>query len=1337
MADNRVDVSGYEKLTDNNYVAWRDTVIFLLRVYDLEDTWKSAFAQEGLNTSEKEKQNKGLKIIGGLLPARMIQVIKSAKTVSEAMEAIASQMADKNPTTRAAIQQQMNAVKFKEIAKTREFLKEIEDHVERYKMSGGSLDDKEHIMMLRLKMQNAGVFDIDFRTLTDFDSYQGVKKKLIRTMEVELAKRAHAEGEIANQLEMLSFQKPSGSGDYRRGRGFGSGRVFGGGRGFSGRQYGGRPSFSNIRCHICSEPGHTRYFCPLVEEYAQQKKSKAVNNMPKLNKDDDMYTGVLMANSVDLPESEDMICFILDSGATHHFYHDRCQFPGLKQTSARTVRLANGDSCAVKGVTDIKTVGQTFKDVIIVPGMPNGLMSMAQLVDKGYKILLDKDDATILDKDLKTKLIAPRVGNLWAIMLQKRTDGDVDAHALSVNWHNVLGHPGTDKLRRLAICEKDITCTEEVCSTCQTTNIKQGPFHRTEIRTTQPLQLVHCDVAGPHQAGYNEAVYFIVFVDDFSRFTKVYVMKNRTEVLEAFKKYRQFAQGLSGHMIRRFRTDQARELVSKEFELYLRDNAIWHEKSTAHSHQQNGIAERYIQSVRCKSRTNLGQAKMPEKFWPEAVKTAAYQMNCLPSKAINEEVPYTRFFGEKPDYGFMKEFGAVASVWQHRTQRETVSNFAPRGKECVMMGYQDDMKAYRLWDPIDKKMVLSCNARVQNGKYYQWDVSIPSTTYDLADVQDEPVRDQMQQMPPSHENENSDVEEVIEETDRPEMITSPRVSLSPTTSVQSPVIASVPLRRSARNRRPPVRFDPNDPSTFSTQVKMQANDVPIPKSYDEAMKSPYAKYWQEACLEELNSIQGKGVYSEVEPDVSRKVITTRWVFTRKENPDDGTIERFKARIVVHGYKQEYGVDYDEVYAPVVGHTTIRCFLTHAAAKRMKVHHVDVKTAFLNSELDCDVYVKPPEGVAGDVWKLRKSLYGLRQAPKCWFEKIDSIMKDLGFRRLGVDKCVFVNTTGKSPIYVLLYVDDLLVACEDDDQLMDFKRKLNMKVETRDLGPVSLFLGLQIMHDDERELFIVSQEKFIADCIEKFGLKDAKQKSLPTVESLNFESPDLDAVTQRQYRGLIGSLMYIANQTRPDVCFAVNYMSRFMQKAKQLHLRYARNLLAYIGHTRHRKLHLGQLSGETLEGYADASYGVYSDAHSQSGWLFKYHGSVVSWCSRKQDTISQSTTEAEYVALANATNECLWLRQLLQEWGVTFDKPTPIHEDNQAVIKLVHSNQINTRAKYLSVKLASVQDLIMRLHLDVVYIASKDQWADMLTKAKIPPDVDMLFNGLHDQRGCET
>ena len=257
-----------------------------------------------------------------------------------------------------------------------------------------------------------------------------------------------------------------------------------------------------------------------------------------------------------------------------------------------------------------------------------------------------------------------------------------------------------------------------------------------------------------------------------------------------------------------------------------------------------------------------------------------------------------------------------------------------------------------------------------------------------------------------------------------------------------------------------------------------------------------------------------------------------------------------------------------------------------------------------------------------------------------------------------------------------------------------------------------------------------------EAMKKFGLLNAKPvRKLPPVETIKFDGELLKPEMLFIYRSIIGSLLYICNISRPDGCFVVNFLSQFMNSPTVQHWKYAKQTLNYLHSTLDRKLRLGKFSDTNLEGYADASFGTSTDQRSQTGILATLYGSVVSWSSKKQDTVSKSTTEAEYIALSAATDEILWLKQLLIDWGMKFDRPTVLHEDNQAVIKLVHNGQINTRAKYLSAKLKFVHECIKRKQVAVEFIATNDQWADMLTKTKMPLDMDRLFQGLHKQGEC--
>ena len=719
-------------------------------------------------------------------------------------------------------------------------------------------------------------------------------------------------------------------------------------------------------------------------------------------------------------------------------------------------------------------------------------------------------------------------------------------------------------------------------------------------------------------------------------------------------------------------------------------------------------------------------------------------------------------FGRTPDYDQLREFGSIASVWLHERQRETTSKFGPTSKICVFMGYQEDMKAYRLWEPESRRMYKTSNADVFDGKYFDWTKGtvrneqtsaerkvatevLLNLPFDLTTEQQE-----MQEENVVTDDESVDTSVLVndedEVSDEASDDTSTVEQVVPEQQMEQPQAVVRQQRVSSRTTKgkAPERLGDWVCSGKPGQANLAAGieltvsaEVEVPKTYAEMLKSPHKQFFLEAMQDEWRSLLEKKVcklIKEAEAREGTKVISTKWVFDVKVNPNDQTIERFKARIVARGFQQEFGIDFDEIFAPVVSHTTIRCFLTFAAAKKMMVHHIDIKTAFLNSELDIKAVVKPPPGLGleGYLLELDKALYGLKQAPKCWHEHFTGVLKEIGFEQLSVDQCVYVNRSDEAETFLLLYVDDCMLASTSPARIEHFKKQIASRMEMRDLGEITKFNGLNIEKDAHDGHFIVSHEQYIKECVETFGLKDAKRVlKLPPVETIKYDGTVLNEAQTKYYRSLVGSLLYICNITRPDICFAVNFLSRFMQSPTVQHWNYAKQVLNYANSTGHRKLHLGKFNNSQLVGFADASYGMSPDQRSQSGMIFTLFGSIVSWASKKQETTSKSTTEAEYVSLSAATDECLWIKQLLMDWGMKFTAPTPIFEDNQAVIKLVNNGQVNTRAKYLSTKLRSIYEYIKRGHINVQYVSTCDQWADMLTKSKVPLNVDQLFLGSSD------
>lgn len=1309
--------NGLPKYDGKNFKAWQIAFKLVLNANGLLGT---------LTTEQDVSKNtSGLMLMVQMLSEEKIHLLDNCHTVKVALSKIEEDQAQKTPATRALLLQKLSNSTFTKVGEMEKFITELDDLVRRYRLAGGEYTDQ----MVISKVVSVLPMDYDATTaqVNNFTTYETLRQMLLER-DIQLVHRANLankmneekESDLITRMEALSvhkhIKKKFEKNQYPQ-------------RGFRGK------------CDVCDEIGHKKYDCPEIKAYISQKKGES-------NKSFSAYVGCMNSTSCN---ELNLNGYPLDSGSTETFVPSQCQLRNY-QPCEGVVSMANGYNCRVTGTGDVITKEFTLSNVKVVPALKRGLVSVAKLTDKGLNVLFTQKEAIIM-KQSEPVYRVKRIGDLYPLNIEKTNDSDLsvlnvqEANAIvsNVDWHARLGHPGEEKIKVLnKKFPGKFPFYSQPCTSCKLANMKQGPYHSSHIKSTKPLELVHIDLAGPHNQdpGYDGTFYFVVLVDDFSRFTKVYPIASRNETLVAFKRFRQLVESHTDHRVKKIRTDQARELLSSEFNDYLQKERIWHQKSTAHVHQQNGVAERAIQSIRNKARANLTKAGVPQKFWPEAVMIAAHQMNLLPHTSIKNEIPYVRMFGQTPEYDILREFGSTGFVWLHETQRESVSKFGARSIPCIFMGYQEDMKAYRLWDPVTKKMYKTCNADITDGRYFDWknvnknesemNIFIPQVKYteetDASQTTDE-----------SYEGELTECEPVVQEQSMNELCTSEQPvrcpSLNDSTRMTSEHVEtnlSQPRRSSRSTKgRAPDRY-----GEWACNCELQP--VAVPENYDEMLRSPYKNEYLEAMNEEWQNLIEKKVFTLIDEDQissNTKVITTKWIFNVKLNPKDQSIERFKARIVARGFLQRQGVDFEEIFAPVVSHTTIRCFLVFAASMKMNIHHIDIKTAFLNSKLDKRVTAKPPPGLGldGQLLILDKALYGLRQAPKCWNEHFDRILKKLNFSQSKVDRCIYVNHSEEGDLYLLLYVDDCLLASVNRERIEHFKKMIGKEIKLRDLGEVCKFNGLNIEKDAHGH-FIVSQDQYIRECMMEFELENTKTISkLPQVETLDLNGPELDQESAKRFRALIGSLLYIANVTRPDVCFAVNYLSRFMKNPNKQHWVYAKKVLIYVHSTINRRLHLGKFNDSQLIGFADASYAMNPDFKSQSGMLFTLFGSIVSWSSKKQETTSKSTTEAEYVALSMATDECLWIKELLMDWGLVFTAPTPIYEDNQPVIKLVHHGQVNTRAKHLSTKLRFIHECITHKNIDVKYVATCDQWADMLTKAKVPSNIEEIFYGLRPRQ----
>jgi hypothetical protein len=515
-------------------------------------------------------------------------------------------------------------------------------------------------------------------------------------------------------------------------------------------------------------------------------------------------------------------------------------------------------------------------------------------------------------------------------------------------------------------------------------------------------------------------------------------------------------------------------------------------------------------------------------------------------------------------------------------------------------------------------------------------------------------------------------------------------------------------KEAVRESKPPERF-----CSYIAMVSSIRESEP--STFEEATSR---QVWRDAMMEEYNSIMKNDVWEVVPRPEGKSVVTSKWLYKLK-HAVDGSIEKYKARFVAQGFSQFEGVDYDETFAPVARYTSIRAVISIAAEMGWKIHQMDVKTAFLNGLIEEEVYIEQPlgfevHGRESHVCRLKKALYGLKQAPRAWYSRIDAYLQQLGFEKSEADPNLYFIMVGEDPLILLLYVDDLFITGAEK-LISSCKESLASEFEMTDIGLMHYFLGLEVWQEPGH--IFLGQGKYVCDILSRFQMGDSRPMSTPMITNWKkLHASESQLVDSTLYRQLIGSLMYLVN-TRPDICFAVNTLSQFMVEPRRVHWVAAKHVLRYLCGTVDYGLDYHRGDGVRLVGYTDSDWaGCVSDRKSTSGCCFGLGSAVVSWFSRKQKSVALSSAEAEYMAASQASCEALWLRKMLIGlFGVQL-RPTVIFCDNQSCIKLSENPVFHDRSKHIEIRYHFIRDYVQRGAVELQYISTEEQVADILTKA---------------------
>jgi hypothetical protein len=481
--------------------------------------------------------------------------------------------------------------------------------------------------------------------------------------------------------------------------------------------------------------------------------------------------------------------------------------------------------------------------------------------------------------------------------------------------------------------------------------------------------------------------------------------------------------------------------------------------------------------------------------------------------------------------------------------------------------------------------------------------------------------------------------------------------------------------------------------------------------------------------EELHDLMRNKTWELALLPEGKKAVGCKWIFTVKQTLE-GKIDRYKARLVANGYSQTYGIDYDETFAPVAKMDTVRTLISCAVNFGWPIHQLDVKKAFLHGDLQEEVYMEIPPGfeneqTVGKVCKLKKSLYGLKQSPRAWFDRFRRAVCGMGYSQCNVEHTVFFKNKGSSITILVIDVDDIVITRVDVEEIKWLKEKLGKAFEIKDLGHLRYFLGIEIARSSKG--IVLSQRKYVLDLLIETGMLGCRPCCSWVDKNHQIHAYLGDPVDREAYQRLVGRLIYLCH-TRSDICYVVSVVSRYMHDPRTGHMDVVYRILRYLKGIPGRGLWFKRNKHMNLEGYCDTDWASSrNDRRSTSGYCVFVGGNLVSWRSKKQAVVARSTSEAEYREMALRICEMMWLKRLLGELKVLRNGTMRLHCGNVAAINIANNTVQFERTKHVEIDKFFIKEKIYSGVLRLEHINSCNQLVDCLTKGLGPSENESICN----------
>jgi hypothetical protein len=914
------------------------------------------------------------------------------------------------------------------------------------------------------------------------------------------------------------------------------------------------------------------------------------------------------------------------------------------------------------------------------------------------------------------------------------------------------------------------------CIPCLIGKSPQAPYSNNAKRSISVCDLVHMDTCGPFPTlTPKKEAYFTIFLDDASNYGVTSLLTNKAGVVQAWKRTESSWELTSGNRIKTVRCDGAKEFTQGQLSTHFLSRGITMQITAPYAHAQAGKAERYVRTIEDGIQTLLADAKLPPSFWGDAALTTQYLRNRLPTSTLPPNTtPYEVMHGEKPDLSHLRVWGCQCFP---SIPPELRTKAGPRRYEAIFVGYEENRIGWRVRDMAGKyhfSRDVIFNENIPGHLSPHRGLPINQALLPQPSILPHPPNEPLPTSSPPHTTPNPLSSPTIPDilNARNTIIQSTHSTRSTTNSLPKPSkhyndIDSLSLFISLNtidDITPPPSPDPSSNHTSLYHDCFLSAPYPFlrnrswdltkpPNSYNEAITRPDNAVWHAAMQREVDSLEKRNAFDRTTLPPGRKAIGVRWTYDHKYNPDGSIIQgKEKARLVAQGFSQR-PEDFGETYAPVVKLSSVRILLAYANHFNLEIMSFDVKTAFLHARLPYDIYVKQipgyPELDPSTVLRLLVALYGLKQSSYEWYKLLSSTLAALGLVRCEADHAVFIGRWTAPPhtsipvhphgdpllLIIPVHVDDGLAISNSLPLYNWFVMEISKTIEFICLGPVlnTRYLGQRIIRDRTNRTIQLSQSDLIFALLDDWGLTDCKTTNVPLHHNPSNlppcspnTCPDIpDDKILLSYQRLVGSLTYLAICTRPDIAYAAMALGQFNSTPSRAHLACAKGVLRYLSGTATLCLQFPSPATNpspqssilpSTRGFSDADWASdEKDRKSISGHCFFFLDSLVSWSSRKQRTVSTSSTESEYYALTNTIKEGIWIKLLLTLTQLPLPTPFPIFCDNQSTCIIAKTDAISSRTKHIDVRHHFIRQHLTDGSFITTWIPTTDMTADILTK----------------------